>query len=1198
MANIYVRKTGSDSGSGPYLTITKALNVANSGDTIIVGNGIYNEQVDISDSDITLRAENIHGATISGKSGTLYSVRVRGNNITIKDFVINYEGTNFGSSERNHKVYITGDNCTVDNNVINSTEIEKTDYYFNKWKFAGIALSGSNNSTITNNKIYATTFGIDAKNYTRNLWIEGNEIGWTNQSGININPGASGSNNNLNITIIRNTIFDSYFEDGIQTNSSQFGGGPTDCVGLYIYFNHIYGHGENAIDLKGCRTWVIEGNIIHEIVGSNDGYKTGQNRSSWRSLIHGSSQSCYDGIIRNNILYDGGETNIGENNIAIYHNLFINNNRDYTGPNTSYTTKSLPTNLRENKTGQKYIYNNIFASSNNTLANPVLNVDTAINGNGYMPLPNSSNNYAIWDNNGSPTFYNSFNAYKTGMASHVKITGKESSGQELGAASGNFTNVPNKPVGNYENFDFTLKATSGGYDAAIPITTLIGGSGAARQASNADVFFIAGDILETTSGAYEVLSVSGNNITFTTSVPDANGTGLYWRKSAMAVTKDFFNSSRPIGPAYDIGFHEFGGGGNSANFTYTPTPVLKNAVITFTNTSTTENAITTYAWEVDEGTGFVSFGGNNAVETYTFSNTGQVSVRLSVTTSDGTFTTTKSFTVSDENASGCTNNQLLNGEFATDLTNWSDAGNVTPTWVAGEAELVVGASSTANRFFQEFAVPADWTAGAEIAFSFDARTNITGKIIEVEMRDGSAGGSAFANDITFELTTSMATYNGLFTLNATPSGPIHFRFRFLNAGGQSADNQTVYLDNICIGENTQGTIQAVIDPFATTGASPYTITLDGTNSLATNGIDTYIWEIPGVYYSQDSEPVTTVTLEQCCDYDVTLTVTGPDGSSTATETVTVDSCGFTCVGNLVAEPDFEEGLATGVWDVEITGNNNLNYSNIYCSGYFVPTYNDNLGDIFVNINGISVDANKNYNVSFKSYSPFDYGDNLTVQVFDGANNKLHEETVDYDDSSSIITSFSFATNNDTDITLKFLLNGVDSVHIYNVCVTEGTTIAVNPIPPSRGGYVTDTNGNISNYSSHPQFINLFNTAGNPNVMGYLMFSYNIFTGLGQLIEPLSEQVLRFNIDTGDYELLGKNSLGVYEQISTGNSSSLAAVGVHHSLEYGAISRGEGYWNSYQADQVAKTTADPNVPTWVAQPWPTKFEEQYQLAQSL
>lgn len=75
--NHYVTKAGSDSGNSctnqglPCLTITRGISQMSGGDTLIVGDGTYNEQItDMPSGSVgaytTIQAQNLHGATVNG----------------------------------------------------------------------------------------------------------------------------------------------------------------------------------------------------------------------------------------------------------------------------------------------------------------------------------------------------------------------------------------------------------------------------------------------------------------------------------------------------------------------------------------------------------------------------------------------------------------------------------------------------------------------------------------------------------------------------------------------------------------------------------------------------------------------------------------------------------------------------------------------------------------------------------------------------------------------------------------------------------------------------------------------------------------------------------------------------------------------------------------------------------------------------
>jgi len=69
----YVATTGDDSNDGslasPWLTIQHAVDTAAEGDTIIVGDGTYNESITVTTAGLTLRSENGMGSTIIENAG-------------------------------------------------------------------------------------------------------------------------------------------------------------------------------------------------------------------------------------------------------------------------------------------------------------------------------------------------------------------------------------------------------------------------------------------------------------------------------------------------------------------------------------------------------------------------------------------------------------------------------------------------------------------------------------------------------------------------------------------------------------------------------------------------------------------------------------------------------------------------------------------------------------------------------------------------------------------------------------------------------------------------------------------------------------------------------------------------------------------------------------------------------------------------
>lgn len=655
------------------------------------------------------------------------------------------------------------------------------------------------------------------------------------------------------------------------------------------------------------------------------------------------------------------------------------------------------------------------------------------------------------------------------------------------------------------------------------------------------------------------------------------------------VTTDFFSTPRPQGGGVDIGFHEYSATNNTniASFTYN-TPVNVDELKTFTSNSNTVNPILTYSWDLDLGGGFSNVGAANSLN-YTFTTAGIFRLKLTVTTVDGTFSTTKDIIVSDVGSYGCTNNVLNNSTFDTDTTNWAKGGaDVSFVWnPIGAVDVTINALNVANRFYQEFTLPVDWVIGKEIAVSFDAVSDTAGKRIELELHDVDAAGPKIANDLFFDLTTSVETYTGVFTLTKTPGGPnVHFRFAFKTA---DTNLQTVTIDNVCLGEYTLGTITACIDPFTVNNATPVNITFDSSCSTASGAIDAYFWEIPGHYSSNENEQGFTFSIDKCGTYDILLTISGQDGTSTDTDQFIVTGCSDP-IGNLIDEPNFENELG-GSWQFNITGNNSSTIDTQYSSGFFINNYSDNSGNIIVQTT-LALNEFTEYALSFKGYAPFAAEGDINIIVRDATNNILLTDLLSLTKQQYDQFSSSFSTLANTTITVQFLLNNITAAHIYEVVLLEGNQTNITTLPNTANKYSLDSNGNVTlNAGGNSTLMTFFELAPTINYLNYLLFTYNIFTGLGQIIEPITGQVLLFNIDTGNFVIYSNIVAG--EILKVGTSLVLQKYGQIHPVlpESLLINRGENYWDWYQNEQN----------TLYGTPilgWPTIFELQYQKAQSL
>ena len=238
----YVSTSGNDSNDGssssPWLTIQGAINnsVVVNGDTIIVKDGTYTENVEVS-KEIVLKSENGYSATTVVAASTSASViKVSANNVTVDGF------TAYGASESgNHfiaAVYlnsVTG--ATISNN--------RCGYDATHYNEKSIMLTSSDNNTISNNICkYANDIGIQLWNGSDNNTISNNTID-NNNYGIQMD--ASSGNTNVGDTFRGNEITDNtgygvYIVE--HTTSTDFGANNTNDKGRNTISNNDVGHNE------------------------------------------------------------------------------------------------------------------------------------------------------------------------------------------------------------------------------------------------------------------------------------------------------------------------------------------------------------------------------------------------------------------------------------------------------------------------------------------------------------------------------------------------------------------------------------------------------------------------------------------------------------------------------------------------------------------------------------------------------------------------------------------------------------------------------------------------------------------------------------------------------------------------------------------------------------------------------------------
>lgn len=174
-------------------------------------------------------------------------------------------------------------------------------------------------------------------------------------------------------------------------------------------------------------------------------------------------------IIRHNVMYDNAgavKHRNGNQNWMVYHNTMVNNNHDFSGPNSTWTVKANDyfTAIRGDSTAGLFVKNNIMAQHNHR------EISFASVGGQYE----ISNN--LYWHTGTPQFSTNYQEPNRRIARPL------------------FINIPTsfRPTGNHTQYDFHLVENNNNpaINSGVPLTTTrSAGSGATVPVNNARYFF-------------------------------------------------------------------------------------------------------------------------------------------------------------------------------------------------------------------------------------------------------------------------------------------------------------------------------------------------------------------------------------------------------------------------------------------------------------------------------------------------------------------------------------------------------------------------------------------------------------------------------------------------------------------------------------------------------------------------------------
>jgi parallel beta-helix repeat protein len=381
-----------------YPTIQAAVDAVNAGDTIIVRDGTYTENVNVNKPHLTIQSENGADSTIVQAADQNDSVfGVSADYVTISGFTV--KGVDFG-------IYLGADHCIISDNKVSNNSFGISLHFSSGNTFTsntvsnnsvGFDLLCSSDNELTGNIVNSNSYGISLQHESSGNELTGNTANSNTHEGIFLYY--SSNNNELMGNTALNNEYGIYLEgssgntltDNI-ANNNYYGIGLNDSSGNTLTDNTANNNGF-GIRLESASNNKLTGNTAN----SNNGFGI---------FLHNSSA---------NTLTDNTASNGNMWGIFLYYSSNNNKLTSNTASNTEYgitlqdsSGNTLTSNTASNNDQEGIC---LYSSSGNTLTDNIANSNTEYgivlqgsSGNTLTSNTANSNNargIALWNSGGN-----------------------------------------------------------------------------------------------------------------------------------------------------------------------------------------------------------------------------------------------------------------------------------------------------------------------------------------------------------------------------------------------------------------------------------------------------------------------------------------------------------------------------------------------------------------------------------------------------------------------------------------------------------------------------------------------------------------------------------------------------------------------------------------------------------------------------